>query len=257
MHIFRKTNPSAPPGLFAAEAHGLRWLGAVSGGVPCARVHSFDETGLDIERLERVRPHADAARQFGRRLAVTHAAGADAFGSPPDGWSGPGYFGPAERPLPMSYGAYASWGAFLAEERLGPALDAAAPTLAAGTRRDVATVIDRARAGDYDDDATPSRLHGDLWNGNVLWTPRGVVLIDPAAHGAHHETDLAMLALFGCPHHDAVIEGYQEHRPLRPGWQVRRGLHQLYPLLMHVALFGAGYAASVTEATRSALAARG
>jgi fructosamine-3-kinase len=74
-------------------------------------------------------------------------------------------------------------------------------------------------------------LHGDLWSGNVMWTSDGAVLIDPAAQGGHRETDLAMLALFGCPYFDAVIDGYQSHRPLRDGWRDRVGLHQLYPLL--------------------------
>ena len=49
----------------------------------------------------------------------------------------------------------------------------------------------------FDDGSAPARLHGDLWAGNLLWTADGGVLIDPAAHGGHRETDLAMLALFG------------------------------------------------------------
>jgi fructosamine-3-kinase len=56
-----------------------------------------------------------------------------------------------------------------------------------------------------------------------------------------------MLALFGCPHLDDIIAGYETARPLRDGWRDRVGLHQLYPLLAHVALFGGGYAAR-TEA---------
>src|SRR6478752_4834379 len=55
-------------------------------------------------------------------------------------------------------------------------------------------------AGTFDSAEPASRLHGDLWSGNVLWTAREAVLIDPAAHGGHRETDLAMLALFGAPH---------------------------------------------------------
>ena len=85
-----------------------------------------------------------------------------------------------------------------------------------------------------------------------MWTPRGAVMIDPAAHGGHRETDLAMLALFGCPHYDAVIEGYRSHRPLRKGLRDRVGLHQLYPLLAHVVLFGGGYAGQTMAAASSA-----
>ena len=90
-----------------------------------------------------------------------------------------------------------------------------------------------------------------------MWTPDGVVLIDPAAHGGHRETDLAMLALFGCPYLDEVLTGYQSIRPLGQGWRERVGLHQLYPLLAHVVLFGGSYAAHVEDAARQALQASG
>ena len=86
-----------------------------------------------------------------------------------------------------------------------------------------------------------------------MWTPAGAVFIDPAAHGGHRETDLAMLALFGCPHLDAVFDGYRSVRPLRAGWRDRVGLHQLFPLLAHVALFGAGYAPQTVAAAHAAL----
>jgi fructosamine-3-kinase len=99
-------------------------------------------------------------------------------------------------------------------------------------------------------------LHGDLWSGNVMWTPGGVTLIDPAAHGGHRETDLAMLALFGCPFLDAVLEGYQRQRPLAEGWQDRVPLHQLYPLLAHVVLFGKGYAGQAATAATHVLRAK-
>ena len=90
-----------------------------------------------------------------------------------------------------------------------------------------------------------------------MWTDAGVVLIDPAAHGGHRETDLAMLELFGCPHLGDVLEGYQATRPLQAGSRDRVGLHQLYPLLAHVVLFGGGYARQVQAAAESAAALAG
>ena len=82
--------------------------------------------------------------------------------------------------------------------------------LGAATRSLVESVITRCSAGDFDDDDRPARPHGDLWSGNVMWPDHGAVLIDPAAHGRYRETDLAMLALFGCPHLSEVIAGYQD-----------------------------------------------
>jgi fructosamine-3-kinase len=100
----------------------------------------------------------------------------------------------------------------------------------------------------------PARLHGDLWSGNVHAGADGQTwLLDPAAHGGHRETDLAMLALFGYPHLARLLTGYTEVSPLAPGWEQRVPLHQLFPLLVHAVLFGGGYGARVAVAARAAL----
>jgi fructosamine-3-kinase len=153
----------------------------------------------------------------------------------------------------MSTTEHDTWGRFYARERLAPMAARAADRLSAATRRAVDAVIARCETGYFDDADPPARLHGDLWSGNVMWTPHGVVLIDPAAHGGHRETDLAMLALFGCPHLDAVIDGYESQRSLTDGWRDRIGLHQLYPLLAHVVLFGGDYAGQTSAAAVQAL----
>ena len=258
MTDFVKHHSGAPDGFFAWEAAGLRWLSSVDGGVPCVQVVSVEATSLTLRRLESVTPSAEAAHQFGSRLAVTHDAGAPAFGAGPDGWDGPGFFGPLSQPLPMSLRQHRRWGDFYADERLAPMAELAAARLDASTRATIDSVMARCRAGDYDSDDDgdrPARLHGDLWGGNVMWTPEGVVLIDPAAHAGHRESDLAMLALFGCPHYDAVLAGYQRVRSLRPGWRNRIGLHQLFPLLAHVVLFGGGHVARTRAVARAVLAA--
>ena len=254
---FVKRNPAAPQGFFACEAAGLAWLGAVDGGVPCAQVVCYDETSLTLRRINSVLPTQESARVFGVRLAVTHDAGAAAFGAAPDGWSGPGFFGPLSQPLGMSLNQgrspHASWGRFYADERLTPMGEMAARQLSPDGRAAVAAVVKRCAAGDFDTDDGPARLHGDLWSGNVMWTADGATLVDPAAHGGHRETDLAMLALFGCPYLGDVLDGYQSVRRLSPGWQRRVGLHQLYPLLAHVVLFGGSYAGQAEAAAAGAL----
>jgi fructosamine-3-kinase len=94
----------------------------------------------------------------------------------------------------------------------------------------------------------PRRLHGDLWNGNVIWThDAGSCVVDPAAHGGHRETDLAMLTLFGLPQLPRVLQAYEEVSPLAEGWEDRVGLHQLHPLLVHACRFGGGYGARAAE----------
>ena len=81
-------------------------------------------------------------------------------------------------------------------------------------------------------------------------------LIDPAAHGGHRETDLAMLTLFGLPHLETVLAAYDEVAPLADGRRARVPLHQLFPLLVHAVLFGGGYGHQAVAAAHSALAQR-
>jgi fructosamine-3-kinase len=238
------------PGAVRAEAAGLRWL-ADAAAVRVPAVHGHDGQWLVTDRVPPGRPSARAALRFGRGLAALHAAGAPAFGAPPPGGPEDAYIGLA----PMRNVPGSEWPIWYAEHRVLPYLRRAVDD---GTlRHSEAVVVERVceqlpgLAGPAE---PPARLHGDLWNGNVLWgADEDVWLIDPAAHGGHRETDLAMLHLFGCPHLDRVLDGYQETAPLSPGWRGRIVLHQLFPLLVHAALFGRGYAEQAMTAARTAL----
>jgi fructosamine-3-kinase len=236
----------AQAAVFAAEANGLRWLAAAE-AVPVPQVLGVDENLLVIELLPPGRPTAQAAREFGAALARTHAAGAPSFGAP---W--PGYI--ASLPLDNTPGT--EWGSWYAEHRLVPYLRTASDRggLSGADVSLVEAVVERAGelAGPPE---PPSRIHGDLWSGNVLWSGGRGWLIDPAAHGGHRETDLAMLALFGAPHLDQVVRAYDETAPLADGYRQRVPLHQLHPLLVHVCLFGASYAGQLRAAARAALSA--
>ena len=249
----------AAAGPFAAEANGLRWL-ARAGAVPVPVVLGVDERTLVIELLPPGEPTPGAARALGAALARMHAAGAPAFGAP---W--PGYIASLpldNRPLessrlagaPRGDTAKPDWGSWYAERRLVPYLTRAQDdgALSAAEARPVQAVIGRIAelAGPPE---PPSRIHGDLWSGNVLWPDGRGALIDPAAHGGHRESDLAMLALFGAPYLDQILRGYNETVPLADGWRARVPLHQLHPLLVHACLFGPAYAPQVTAAAREAL----
>lgn len=245
---FVKSDPRAPAGFFAVEAAGLRWL-AAAGGVRVARVVEADDRHLALERLVPGRATATEAEAFGRDLARTHAAGAPAWGASPPSAGPQGYIGP----LPQLNQTEPTWGAFYARHRVRPFAEQAR---AGGTlNRDghglISTLCDRLERGEFDDDRPPARIHGDLWSGNVLTTPGGWTLIDPAAHGGHPLTDLAMLCLFGNAHLERTLGAYAEAAALPPGWRDLIPLHLLHPLLVHAVLFGSGYAHQAVRAART------
>ena len=246
---------------FAAEASSLRWLAAAD-AVPVPEVLAVTEAALVISMIPPGHAMPSAAFRFGTELARMHAAGSENFGAPWRGFIASLPLDNTPAPSGQPAGAAPSrtqgtqWPQWYANRRLLPylrqALDSGALRPADG--RLVEAVIDRidSLAGPAE---PPSRIHGDCWAGNVLWSDDRGWLIDPAAHGGHRETDLAMLALFGAPHLDRILAGYNDTTPLAAGWRSRVPLHQLHPLLVHACLFGASYAEQVRSAARAVLSA--
>jgi len=241
--VFVKTNDRADPAMFPAEARGLEWLSqARVMRVPKVLAVSRGERPafLVLEYLEPGSPVADFDERLGRGLAALHRFGAPGFGLDHDNFIGR---------LPQHNEPAPTWHEFYRERRLLPQLGMASDRglVPVELHRDFERLFARM------DDAVgpaepPARLHGDLWGGNLHVDPRGEpCLIDPAVYGGHREVDLAMMRLFG-GFSAKTFAAYAEAFPLAAGHEERVALYQLYPLMVHVNLFGGSYVSSVKRA---------
>jgi fructosamine-3-kinase len=231
---------------FAAEADGLEWLREAD-AVRVPEVLAIGEPPTAflalawIDTGERGRDH-DAL--LGRGLAALHRHGAPSFGHTRDNVCGR---------VPQDNGERPDWPSFYGEQRLRPLLERtrAQGVLDRSTAAALAGLIDRLPelCGPPE---PPARLHGDLWAGNAICDRAGQpVLVDPAVYGGHREVDLAMMRLFG-GFSPRSFDAYAEAFPLAPGAGERVALYQLYPLLVHVAMFGHGYVGQLRGALASA-----
>lgn len=243
--VFLKTNAGTDRRMFPCEAHGLSWL-AEAGAVRVPEVLAVSDEGgagtqfLVLEFVEESGRARDFGERLGRELAVLHRAHPPAFGLDRDNFIAT---------LEQENTPVETWPEFYALRRLEPQVRLAVdrgPAPGAWTRR-----FERlfSRLDDLVGPAEPpARLHGDLWSGNVHSDERGhPVLIDPAVYGGHREVDLAMLELFGSPGR-AFWAAYESVYPLADERSERVPLYQLYPLLVHVNLFGGAYVGAVESA---------
>jgi protein-ribulosamine 3-kinase len=238
--FFLKTNSADHyPSMFEAEADGLMRLDEAGPlRVPEVVAHG-EEQDVSYLLLEWVESGAKGLNfwvDFGQGLAQLHRHTQKHFGLERDNYIGS---------LVQCNTPAQDWSSFFIHQRLEPQLK-----MARDRKRVEAGMVFRfERLFHQMDERFPSEppalLHGDLWSGNFLCDSQGrPVFIDPAVYYGHREMDLAMTKLFGG--FDAELNtAYQAEWPLEKGWEERVDLCNLYPLLVHVNLFGGSYVAQV------------
>lgn len=229
--FFLKTNPSAPADMFQREAEGLEAL-RVPGGPRVPQPLLVGESFLLLEDLAPANPIRNYWGELGRQLAAVHNTIGLTFGFPHDNYIGS---------TPQSNKETPDGKEFFAVERLlfQTKLARRRGLLTEMDETQVRRLIDRLP--DLVPPQPPSLIHGDLWSGNAMSDDKGQpAIIDPAAHYGWAEAELGMTALFG-GFPEAFYAAYVETRPLQPGYRERFPIYNLYHLLNHVNLFGAGY----------------
>ncbi|MCX6246311.1 MAG: fructosamine kinase family protein [Bacteroidetes bacterium] len=230
------------PGMFTCEADGLDLLKS-SGEIRVPEVCCTGEAGsfayILLEFIDPGKRQPFFMRDFGKSLARMHRHTAGYFGHTTDNYMGS---------LPQSNNKHDDWNSFFIEERLMKQVSLAenyfsSPDLAAFDR-----LYDRL--GDILPAEPPAMLHGDLWGGNYMVATDGkACLIDPAVYYGHREADIAMTTLFG-GFDETFYAAYREEYPLEKGWEKRLDIFKLYPLLIHLNLFGSGYLGSIVSIIR-------
>jgi len=233
------------PSLFESEAHGLallRQAGELRVPELIAHGEFEDTTFLLLEFVAPTEEDPGFQARFGRALARLHRHAQATFGLDRDNHIGL---------LPQVNTPHREWTEFLIQCRFGPLVKMARDNkrIHAGDVLRFERLYGKLPA--LIPAEPPALLHGDLWKNNYLAGAGGeAVLIDPAVYFGHREMDIAMTRLFGGFDRD-FYAAYQEEEPLEPGWEERMDLCNLYPLLVHLNLFGGSYADRVSAVLRT------
>ena len=249
--FFLKYNQRTYEGMFEAEAQGLKRLQAadalhvptVYGTGECNSGHSF----LVTEWIGTGKPVPDFWERLGHGLASLHKETDDAFGLDFDNYIGK---------LPQYNQQADKWSEFFINQRMEPQIQLG---LSNGLLNDYLTRSIRALYPYLDQwfpAEPPSLLHGDLWSGNLLVDDEGEpAIIDPAVYYGHREMELAFTMLFG-GFNERFYRSYNEVWPLARHFEERQDLYNIYPLLVHVNLFGGGFVHQLEATIKKLLASR-
>jgi fructosamine-3-kinase len=234
IYFLKENSAEKFPGMFEAEAKGLALLRSADAFcIPEVILQENDQ--LFLEWLERVPPPANGWRDAGKKLAQLHKHTASSFGLDHANYIGS---------LPQSNKQHATWAEFFSHERILPQLK-----LARNEKKIDAALVTKGEnfchaLTEIFPAEAPSLLHGDLWSGNFFFSKKSPAIFDPAVYYGHREMDLAMTKLFG-GFDEEFYEAYEEEFPLEKNWKERTDFCNLYPLLVHVNLFGGSYVQDV------------
>lgn len=239
--FFLKWNTSAPKDMFPKEKRGLELLAAAGSGIRIPKIITAERINdnidfLLIDFIQEGSRQSNSAEQFGRELAKQHKITADRHGLDYDNYIGR---------LPQSNEWHNNWIDFFIEERLKPQLKSAIDEgrLDNNISSNFQRLYKKLQALLSEEPA--SLLHGDLWGGNYFFDTDGEpVIYDPAVYFGNREIELAFTHLFG-GFFAAFYDAYQQVFPLEPGFEQRKDIYNLYPLLVHTNLFGGSYVRQV------------
>jgi len=247
LQFFVKINDIELLPMFEAEMHGLNEI-RDSDSIRCPQPIVCGVTGacafIVMEYLD-LSGSMDEIR-FARQLAKMHLCRQRRFGYPIDNTIG-------SSPQPNAYDQ--DWVGFWQQQRLGFQLSLAKENGFGSELFDTGMRLNQQVASFFNNySPIASLLHGDLWGGNQGADSAGnPVIYDPACYYGDHETDLAMMELFGRPQR-RFFEAYNEVFPIDPGYAQRRELYNLYHILNHANLFGASYVSQAGRMIASLLA---
>ncbi len=237
--FFLKLNSIEKADMFEKQFKGLEILrNAKAIAVPEPYKWGFFEKDIYLlmEYVEKGNPSADFWRTFAQQLAALHRNTAEQFGLDHNNYIGS---------LPQVNDQSSSWSEFYAEQRIlflikmafdAKKCDSSDIRLAEKLCNKLDTLFPQEQ---------PALLPGDLWSGNYMICKDGKpVVFDPAVYFGHREMDLGMMLLFG-GFDQTIYHFYNEEFPLEKSWRERIDLTQLYPLLVHLNLFGGHYYNSV------------